>query len=161
MHHIFTVHSSYDNHQGWFHFLIIVDWVVMSMDAQVSLQQEMEYFEIMPMSSAAGSQHRPSSSFEETPISIVVATVFYLANNEQGFLLPTFLVAFIVIYFLELTCSYWNLKVVLIFISMMLKKVEHFKNTSQSFVFCLFFDNTLFSSKTLFKIGLFSWCLAF
>lgn len=78
----------------------------MSMDVQVSLQQEMKYFEIMPMSSATGSQHRTSSSFLETPISIVVASVCYPANNEQGFLLPTFLVAFFVIYFLKLTCSY-------------------------------------------------------
>lgn len=54
MYHIFIIHSLTEGHLGRFHFLTIVNRSAINMVEQVSVEQEVEFFDLTPRSDTAG-----------------------------------------------------------------------------------------------------------
>jgi hypothetical protein len=151
MYHIFCIYSSVEGHLSSFQLLAIINKAAMNIVEHVSLLHVGAYSGYMHRSGIAGSSSSTISNFLRTHQTDFQGSCTSLQSYKQrrGFplsphphqhlLLPEFFILAI------LTGMRWNLRVVLICISMMTKDVEHsfrcFSAIQYSSV-----ENSLFSS---------------
>jgi hypothetical protein len=132
MYHNFCIHSSVDRHLGSFQLLAIINKVAMNIVWHVSLLQVGACSGYMLRSGIAGSSSRKMPNFlrncqidfQRSSTSLQShqqwRSVPLSPHSHQHLLSPEFLILVI------LTGMRWNLRVVLICISLMIKDVEHF-----------------------------------
>jgi len=132
MYHIFCIYSSVEGHLGSFQLLGIINKAAMNIVEHVSLLFVGVSFAYMPKRGIAGSSGSTMSSFlrnlqtdfQNGCTSLQShqqwRSVPFSPHTRQHLLLPEFLILAI------LTGVRWNLRVVLICISLMTKDVEHF-----------------------------------
>jgi hypothetical protein len=132
MYHIFCIHSSVERHLGSFQLLAIIYKASMNIVKHVSLLYVRESFGYMPRSGIAGSSGNTMSNFLRNHQTDFQSGCTSLKSHQQWrsvplspyphqhLLSPEFLILVI------LTCVRWNLRVVLICISLMTKDVGHF-----------------------------------
>jgi hypothetical protein len=163
MYHIFCIHSSVEGQLGSFQLLTIINKAAMNIVVDVSLLQVRASSWYMPRSGIAGSSSRTMSNFLTNHQTDFQSSCTGLQSHQQWrsvslsphpcqhLLSPEFLILVIV------TCMRWNLRVVLICISLMIKDVEHFLGAPQPFgipqlrilclaLFCSPFFNRVFGS---------------
>jgi hypothetical protein len=132
MYHIFCIHSSVEEHLGCFQHLDSINKAAMNIVEHVSLLQVGASSGYTPRSGIAGSSSNGMSNFlrkHQTDFQNGCTslqshqqwkTVSLSPHPHQHLLSPEFLI------FAILTGVRWNLRVVLICISLMIKDVEHF-----------------------------------
>jgi hypothetical protein len=132
MYHIFCIHSSVEGHLGSFQLLAIKNKAAMNIVEHVSLLQVGTSTGYMPKRDIAGSfcgtmsnfQRSHKTDFQSGCISLQShqqwRSVPHSPHPRQHLLSPELLILAI------LTGVRWNLRVVLICISLMIKDVEHF-----------------------------------
>jgi hypothetical protein len=132
MYHIFCIHSSVEGHLGSFQFLAIINKAAVNTVEHVSLLQVGTFSEYMPRSGIAGSSGSTMSTFLrnrqtdfQSGCTILHSyqqwkSVPLSPHPRQHLMLPEFFILVI------LTGVRWNLRVVLICISLMTKDAEHF-----------------------------------
>jgi len=137
MYHIFCTHSSVKGHLGYFQLLAIINKAAMNIVEHVSLLYVGASFGYMPRSGIAGSSGSTMSNFLRNLQNDLQSGCTSLQSHQQWRsvllsphphehpLSPEFILAI-------LTGVRWNLRVVLICISLMTKDVEHL-STSQPF----------------------------
>jgi hypothetical protein len=151
MYHIFCIHSSVERHLGSFQLLAIINKASMNIVKHVSFLHVGASSGYMPRSGIAGSSSRTMSNFPRNHQTDFQSCCISLQTHQQWrnvhlsphlcrhLLSPEFFILAI------LTGVRWNLRVVLICISLMIKDVEHFFRcflaTQYSSV-----ENSLFSS---------------
>jgi hypothetical protein len=158
MYHIFCIHSSVEGHLGSFQLRAIFHKAAVNIVELVSLLQVGTSSGYMPRSGIAGSSRSTMSNFLRNCQTDFQGTSLQSHQRWRGvplsplpcqyLLSPEFLILAI------LTGVKWNLRVVLICISLMTKDVEHFFRCF-SFIRFSSFENSLFSSIPQFLIGLF------
>jgi hypothetical protein len=129
---IFCIHLSVVGYLGFFQFLDIINKVAMNIVENVSLLYVKESFGYMPRSGIAGSSGNTISNFLRHCQNSFQSGCTSLQSHQQcrsvplsphphqDLLSPEFLFSAI------LNGMRWNLRVILIFISLMTKDVEHF-----------------------------------
>jgi hypothetical protein len=132
MYHIFSIHSSVEGHLGSFQLLDIINKATMNIVEYVFLLPVGTSSEYMPRSSISGSSSNIMSNFLSNLQTDFQSGCTSLQSHQQWrsvplslhphqhLLSPEFFILII------LTRVRWNLKVVLICISLMIKDVEHF-----------------------------------
>ena len=132
MYHIFCIHSSIERHLGSFQLLTIINKASMNIVEHVSLLHVGASSGYVPKSGIAGSYGRTMSNFlrnRQTDFQSGCTSLQFhqqwrnvplSPHPHQHLLSPEFLILAI------LTGVSWNLRVVLICISLMIKDVEHF-----------------------------------
>jgi len=132
MYHIFCIHSSVEGHLGSFQLLAIINKAAMNIVEHVSLFYVGASFGYMPKRGIAGSSGSSMSNFLRKLQTDFQNGCTSLQSHQQWrcgplsphpyqhLLSPEFLILAI------LTGVRWNLKVVLICVSLMTKNVEHF-----------------------------------
>jgi hypothetical protein len=132
MYHIFCIHYSVEGHLGSFQLLAIVNKAVMNMMEHVSLLHVGVFFGYMTRSGITGSSgsfmtnflRNHQTHFQSGCTSLQSHQQWRSAslspNPHQYLLSPEFLNKAI------LTCLRWNLRVVLVCISLLTQDVEHF-----------------------------------
>jgi hypothetical protein len=130
MYHIFCIHSSVEWHLGSFQFFAIINKAAMNIVAHVSFLPVGTSSGYMPRRGIAGSSGNVISNFLRNCQTDFQSTslqshqqwrsVPLSPHPRQHLLSPEFLILDI------LTGLRWNLRVVLICISLMIKDVEHF-----------------------------------
>ena len=158
MYHIFGIHSSVEGHLGSFQFLAIINKAAMNIGEHVSfLRLGTSY---MPRRGVAGSSGSTMSNFLRNRQTDFQSGCTNLQSHQQWrniplsphpcqhLLSPEFLNLVI------LTGLRWNLRVVLIFIYLMIKDVEHFFRCFSAIRYSSG-ENSLFSSEPHFLLGLF------
>jgi len=132
MYHIFCINSSVEGHLGSFQLLAIINKAAMNIVEHVSLLYFGPSFEYMPRSDIAASAGSIMSNFLRKLQTDFQSGCTSLQSDQQWrsvplslhprqhLLLPEFLILAI------LTGVRWNLRVVLLCISLMTKDVEHF-----------------------------------
>ena len=130
--HIFCIHSSVEGHPGYFHLLAIINKAAMNIVAHVFLLQVGTSSGYMPRIGIVGSSGSIMSNFLRNLQTDFQSGCISLQSHQQWrsvplspyphqhLLLPEFLILAI------LTGVRWNLRVVLICISLMIKDAEHF-----------------------------------
>jgi hypothetical protein len=133
MYHIFCIHSSVEGHLGSFQLLAIINKAVMNIVEHVSFLPVGTSSGYMPRNGIAGSFGSTMSNFLRNCQTDFQSGCTSLQSHQQWrsvplspyplqhLLSPEFLILAI------LTGVRWNLRVVLICISMMVKDAEHFK----------------------------------
>jgi hypothetical protein len=151
MHHIFCIHSSVEGHLGSFQLLDIINKAAMNIVEYVSLLPVGASSGYMPRSSIAVSSGSTMSSFLRSCQTYFQSGCTSLQSHQQWrsvplfphprqhVLSPEFLILAI------LTGVRWNLRVVLICISLMTKDAEHFFRCFSAFWYSSV-ENSLFSS---------------
>jgi hypothetical protein len=141
MYHIFCIHSSVEGHLGSFQLLAIINKAAMNIVEHVSLLQVGTSSGYMPRRGIAGSFSSTMSNFLRNHPTDFQSGCTSLQSHpqwrsvpfspypHQHLLSPEFLILAI------LTGMRWNLRVVLICISLMIKDAEHFSCASQPFSF--------------------------
>jgi hypothetical protein len=139
MYQIFCIHSSVEGHLGYFQLLNIITKAAMNIVEHVSLLQVGISSGYMPRKGIAGSSSSTMSNFLRNGQTDFQSGCMCLQSHQQwrsfplsphpcqNLLLPEFLILAI------LTGVRWNLRVVLICISLMVKDVGHFSGASQPF----------------------------
>jgi hypothetical protein len=146
----FCIHSSVEGHLGSFHLLAIINKVSMNIVEHVSLLQVGASSGYMPRRGIAGSSHSTMSNFLRNRQTDFQSGCTSLQSHQQRrsilsphpcqhLLSPEFLILAI------LTGVRWNLRVVLICISLMTKDVEHFFRCFSAILHSSV-ENSLFSS---------------
>jgi hypothetical protein len=132
MYHIFCIHSSVEGHLGSFQLLAIINKAAMNIVEHVSLLPVGTYSGYMLRNGIAGSSSSTMSNFLRNRQTDFQSGCISLQSHQQWRsvplslhphqhrLSPEFLILAILI------GVRWNLKVVLICISLMIKDVEHF-----------------------------------
>ena len=151
MDHILCIHSSVDGHLGSFQLLAIINKAAMNIVEHVSLLQVGTSSGYIPRRGIAGSSSRTLSNFLKNHQTDFQSGCTSLQSNQQGRSVPLspnphhnvlssefFILAI-------LTGVRWNLRVVLICISLMIKDVEHFFRCFSAIRYSSG-ENSLFSS---------------
>jgi hypothetical protein len=131
MNHIFYIHSSVDGHPGYFQLLAITNKAAVNILDHVPLWCDGTSFGYMPKSDIAGSSGRSISNFlRNFQIDIQSGcTSFQFHQQWKSVLLsphsPQHVLSFEFLIFAILDGVMWNLRVVLIFISLTNKDFEH------------------------------------
>jgi hypothetical protein len=132
MYHIFCIHSSVEGHLGSFRLLAVINKAAMNIVEHLPILQVGASSEYMPRSGIAGSFGRTMSNFLRNCQTDFQSGCTSLQSHKQWRSVPLsphphqhllfseFLILVI------LTGVRWNLRVVLICISQMIKDVEHF-----------------------------------
>jgi hypothetical protein len=132
MYHIFCIHSSLEGHLGSFQLLAIINKASMNIVEHVSLLQVGASSGYMPRNGIAGSSGSTMSNFLRSCQTYLQSWFTSLQSHQQWrsvplsphphqqLMSPEFLILAI------LTGERWNLRVVLICISLVTKKVECF-----------------------------------
>ena len=159
MYHIFCIHSSVEGHLGSFQLLAIINKAAMNIVEHLYFLLVGKSSGYMPRRGIAGSSHSTMSNFRRNHQTDFQSGCTSLQSKQwrrvplsphprQHLLSPEVLILVI------LTGVRWNLRVILICISLMTKTVEQvfkcFSTTQDSSV-----ENSLFSSVPHFLIGLF------
>jgi hypothetical protein len=151
MRHICYIHSSVEGHLNCFQLLAIINKAAMNIVEHVSLLQVGISSGYLPRSGIAGSSTSTMSNFlrnHKTDLQSGCTSsqshqqwrnVPLSPHPRQHLLSPEFLILAI------LTSVRWNLRVVLICISLMIKDVEHFFRCFSSILYSSV-ENSLFSS---------------
>jgi hypothetical protein len=151
MYHIFCIHSFVEGHLGSFQFLAIINKADMNIVEHMSLLQVGTSSGYMPRSGIAGSSGSSMSNFLRNCQTDFQNGCTSLQSHQQWrsvplsphlhqhLLSPEFLILAI------LTGVRWNLRVVLICISLMIKDVEHFSRCFSAIQYSSV-ENCLFSS---------------
>jgi hypothetical protein len=151
MHHIFYIHSSVEGHLGYFQLLAITNRAAMNIVEHVFLLPVGTSSGYMPKRAIAESTGSTMSSFLRNRQTDFQSGCTSLQSHQQWrsvplsphlhqhLLSPEFLILPI------LTGMRWNLRVVLICISLMIKDVEHFLKCFSAFRYSSI-ENSLFSS---------------
>jgi hypothetical protein len=132
MYHMFCIHSSIEGYLGCFHFLAIISKAAMNIVEHVSLLQVGTYSGYMPRRGIAGSSGSTMSNFLRNCQTDFQSCCTSLQSHQQWRSFPLsphpcqhlMSPPFLILAFL--TGVRWNLRVVLICISLMIKDVEHF-----------------------------------
>jgi hypothetical protein len=160
MYHIFCIHSSVEGHLGSFQLLAIINKAAMNIVEHVSFLPVGTTSGYMSRRGIVGSSGSTMSNFLRNRQTNFQSGCISLQSHQQwrSFLLsphphqhllsPEFLNLAI------LTCVRWNLRVVLICISLMIKDAEHFFRCFSA-IRCFSGENSLFSSEPHFLMGLF------
>jgi hypothetical protein len=160
MYHIFCIHSSVEGHLGSFQLLAITNKAAMNIVEHMFLLPVGTSSGYMPRSGIAGHSGSIMSNFLRNLQTDFQSGCKNLQSHQQWrsvllsshpcqhLLSPEFLILAI------LTGIRWNLKVVLICISLMIKDVEHFFRCFSAILHSLV-ENSLFSSEPHFLIRLF------
>jgi len=131
MYHIFCIHSSVEGHLGSFQLLAIINKVAMNIVEHVSLFYVGAFLGYMPRRGIAGSSGIAISNFLRNHQTDFQSSCSSLQSHQQWrsvplsphprqhLLSPEFFILAI------LTGVRWNLRVILICISLMTKDVEH------------------------------------
>ena len=139
MYHIFCIHSSVEGHLGYFQLLAIINKAAMNRVEHVSFLPVGTSSGYMPRSGILGSSSSPMSNFlRNCQIDFQSGCTSLQSHQQrrnvpfsphpcQHLLSPEFLILAI------LTGVKWNLRVVLICISLMIKDAEHFSSASLPF----------------------------
>jgi hypothetical protein len=151
MYHIFCIYSSVEGHLASFQLLAIISRAAMNIVEHVSLLQVGTSSGYMPRGGITGSTSSTMLSFLRNHQTDFQSDCTSLQSHQQWrnaplsphpcqhLLLPEFLIlAF-------LTGVRWNLRVVLIYISLMIKDVEHFFKCFTAIRYSSV-ENSLFSS---------------
>jgi hypothetical protein len=132
MYHIFCIHSSVEGHLGSFQLLTIINKAAMNIEEHVFLLPVGTFSGYMSTRGIAVSSHSIMSNFlRKLPTDFQSGctslqsrqqwrSVLLSSHPHQHLLSPEFLILAI------LTVVRWNLGIVLICISLMIKDVEHF-----------------------------------
>jgi hypothetical protein len=132
MYHIFCIHSSVEGHLGSFQLLTIINKAVMNIVEHVSLLQVGTCSGYMPRRGIAGSSGSTISNFLRNNQTDFQSGCTSLQSHQQWRSVPLYphphqhLLLHEFLNLATLTGMRWNLRVVLIFISLMIKDVEHF-----------------------------------
>jgi hypothetical protein len=160
MYHIFCIHSSVEGHLGSFQLLAIINKAAMNTVEHLSFLLVGTSSEHMPRRGIAGSSGSTMSNFLRNGQTDFQSGCTSLQSHQQWrsvplsphlhqhLLSPEFLNLAI------LTGVRWNLRVVLICISLMIKDVEHFLRCFSAIQYSSG-ENSLFSSEPHFLMGLF------
>jgi hypothetical protein len=155
MYHIFSIHSSVEGHLDYFQLLAIINKAAMNIVEHVSLLQIGTSSGYMPRRGIAGSSSSMMSNFLRNHETDFQSDCISLQSHQkwrsvpfsphpcQHLLSPEFLILAI------LTGVRWNLTVVLICISLMLKDDEHFFRCFSALQYSSV-KNSLFSSVSQF-----------
>ena len=139
MYHIFCIHSSVEGHLGYFQLLAIINKAAMNIVEHVSFLPVGTSSGYMPRSGILGSSSSPMSNFLRKCQTDFQSGCTSLQSHQQWrcvplsphprqhLLSPEFLNLAI------MTGVRWNLRVVLICISLMIKDAEHFSSASLPF----------------------------
>ena len=151
MYHIFCIHSSVEGHLGSFQLLAIINKAAMNIVEHVSFLLVGTSSGYTPRRGIAGSSGSTMSNFLKNRQTDFQSGCTSLQSHQQWrsvslyphphyqLLSPEFLILAI------LTGVRWNLRVVLICISLMIKDVEHFFRCFSAIQYSSV-DNSLFSS---------------
>ena len=139
MYHIFCIHSSVKGHLGYFQLLAIINKAAMNIWEHVFLLPVETSSGYMPRRGIVGSSSSTMSNFLRNHQTDFLRGCISLQSHQkwrsvplsphphQHLLSPELLILAI------LTGVRWNLRVVLICISLMIKDAEHFSGASQPF----------------------------
>jgi hypothetical protein len=160
MYHIFCIHSSVEGHLGSFQLLAIINKAAMNIVEHVSILPVGTSSGYMPRRGIAGSSCSTMSNFLRNRQTDFQSGCTSLQFHQQWrsvplpphpyqhLLSPEFLILAI------LTGVRWNLRVVFICISLMIKDAEHFFRCFSALPYSSG-ENSLFSSEPQFLMGLF------
>jgi hypothetical protein len=160
MYHIFCIHSSVERHLGPFQLLAIINKAAMNIVEHVSLLQVGTSSGYMPRSGIAGSSCSSMSNFLRNRQTDFQGSCTSLQSNQQWRCVPLSLHSLQHLLSYEFSISViltgvrWNLRVVLICISLMTKNVEHFFRCFSANWYSSV-EISFFSSVSHFLIGLF------
>jgi hypothetical protein len=139
MYHIFCIHSSVEGHLGSFQLLAIINRAVMNIVEHVSLLPVGTSSGYMRRRGIAGSTGSTLSSFLRNHQIDFQSGCTSLQSYQQWRSVPLsphphqHLLSTEFLILAILTGARWNLRVVLICISLMIKDVEHFLSASEPF----------------------------
>jgi len=160
MHPIFCIHSSVEGHLGFFQFLAIKSKASINIVEHVLLLYVGASFGYIPRSGIAGSSGRTRSNFLRKLQTNLKSDCTSLQLHQQQRSVPLsphpllHLLSPEVLIFAILTGMRWNLRVVLIYISLMTKDVEHLFSCFLAILYSSA-ENSFFSSVSHFLIWLF------
>jgi hypothetical protein len=132
MYHIFCIHSSVEGHLSYFHLLAIINKAAMNIVEHVSFLPVGTSSGYMPRRGIAGSSSTTMSNFLRNHQTDFQSGRTSLQSHQHGRSVPLsphprqHLLSPECFIFAILTGVRWNLRVVLICISLMIKDVEHF-----------------------------------
>jgi hypothetical protein len=160
MYHIFCIHSSVEGHLGSFQLLAVINKAAMNIEEHVSFLQVGTSSGYMPKRGISGSSGSTMSNFLRNHHTDFKSGCTSLQSHQQWrsvslspdprqhLLSPEFFILAILI------DVRWNLRVVLICISLMIKDVEQFFRCFSD-IWYSSGENSLFSSEPHFLMGLF------
>ena len=159
MYHIFCIHSSVEGYLGSFQLLAIINKAAMNIVEHVSLLPVGTSSGYMPRRGIAGSSDSTMSNFLRNCQTDFQSGCTSLQSHQQWrsvplslhpcqhLRTPEFLILAILI------CVRWNLRVVLICISLMIKDAEHFFRCFSAIQYSSV-ENSLFSSEPHFLMDI-------
>jgi hypothetical protein len=151
IYHIFCIHSSVQGHLGSFQLLAIINKVAMNIVKNVFLLQVRTSFGYMPRRGIAGYSGSTMSNFLRNCQTDIQSGCTRLQSNQQWRIAPLsphrpqHLLSNKLLILAILTGLRWNLRVILICVSLMIKNVEHFFRCFSDILYSSV-ENSLFSS---------------